>query len=476
MPSFFLGIDASKGYADFVLLDARRRLLEPAFQLDDTFEGHACLYRILHQFCQEHPEAMLWAAAESTGGYENNWLHALRRFQASLPLNVARLNPSFVRGHVEASGARITTDATSAEHIAGYLAAYPQKVHYERQDALAGLRARYRFIEQLTRQRTAHVNQFEKLLYRAHPQLVASLSGGLPAWVLKLVKAYPTARRLARARAETVSKIPYVTPERAEALIQAAKRSVASAEDAATESLLREMARQILQLGALIKAQKEVLTSQMELPEEVALLKSFGSISDYAAVGLLLEIQSVERFASAKKLVAFFGVHPSYKISGDGIGAMRMSKQGSARMRALLFMITLGAIQHNAVIAPLYERLLGKGKAKMEAIGICMHKTLRILYGLLKNRTPFDAEVDHKNQERRRPQRTGAALDSKRRFQRFDKAAPISARAKKKRRRQQKHSQGAVGTTCGMSTSTVADGNQRADNRKSLVKEQASLV
>jgi hypothetical protein len=288
---------------------------------------------------------------------------------------------------------------------------------------------------------------------------------------LKLVNAYPTARRLARARAKTVSQIPYVTPERAEALITAAKRSVASLEDAATESLLREMARQLLHLDDLIKAQKEALTHQIDLPEEVELLKSFGSISDYAAVGLLLEIQSVERFASAKKMAAFFGVHPSYKISGDGIGAMRMSKQGSSRMRALLLMITLNAMQHNAIIAPLYERLTEQGKAKMDAIGVCMHKTLRILYGLLKNRTRFDAGVDRDNQARTRSPRAGVHVARKRRFQAFDRSAPISARAQK-RRRQQQHSQRAVGTACGMSPSTVASPKQRRADSKSLVKEQ----
>ncbi len=65
---YFLGIDASKGYADFVLIDAQERIVEPAFQLDDTFEGHARLHAMLRRFCASHPEAVIHAAAESTGG------------------------------------------------------------------------------------------------------------------------------------------------------------------------------------------------------------------------------------------------------------------------------------------------------------------------------------------------------------------------------------------------------------------------
>ena len=45
-------------------------------------------------------------------------------------------------------------------------------------------------------------------------------------------------------------------------------------------------------------------------------------------VGLLIEIQTVKRFASVKKLASFFGIHPVYKISGDGIGDGVISTSG----------------------------------------------------------------------------------------------------------------------------------------------------
>jgi len=102
MSAFFVGIDASKGYADFVILDHRRRIVEPAFQLDDTFEGHARLYQILERICLTDPEAEVFAAVESTGGYENNWLDALMRFQATLPVKAARINPSRIHSYREA--------------------------------------------------------------------------------------------------------------------------------------------------------------------------------------------------------------------------------------------------------------------------------------------------------------------------------------------------------------------------------------
>ena len=74
MEHYYLGIDVSKGYADFVILNDKKQPIEANFQLDDTFDGHCHLYEILCTFCEDHPECMIYAAVESTGGYENNWL------------------------------------------------------------------------------------------------------------------------------------------------------------------------------------------------------------------------------------------------------------------------------------------------------------------------------------------------------------------------------------------------------------------
>lgn len=466
MSDYFLGIDVSKGYADFVIVDQKRKVAEPTFQLDDTFQGHQQLYQVLARFIEERPGATLYAGIESTGGYEANWMAALGRFQASLPVQVARVNPKQVRSHAEAEGTRTITDGVSARYIATFLLAHPNKVRYQREDALSELRDQWTFIEQLKKQRTALFNQLESLLYRAQPELMQFLSGETPAWLLKLLKRYPTAERLGRACPSTVAKIPYVTSGRAQGLVERARASAASAAGEVTEELVRELAGQLLRFDRLIDKHEKRLAGALDLPEEVDLLKSFGAIGDYSAVGLLLEIQTVERFASAKKIAAFFGVHPVFKQSGDGVGAMRMSKQGSSRMRQLLFMITLTAIQDHPIIQPLYERLVEEeGKAKMVAIGACMHKTLRILYGILKHQTPFDAEIDRQNRARATGQSAGAHEEKKRRYQTYDTSAPVSDRTRKKRRLQkrrlQRDSQGVVDSECGISPQAVASKEQQ---------------
>ena len=116
MNQYFLGIDASKGYSDFVMLDAKKQTIIENFQLDDTFDGHARLYEVLHSFNKDYPEATIYAAVESTGGYENNWFQSLLTFQASLPIKTAHLNPLGVSHNSKADLKRNNTDKISARN------------------------------------------------------------------------------------------------------------------------------------------------------------------------------------------------------------------------------------------------------------------------------------------------------------------------------------------------------------------------
>lgn len=140
MSDFFFGIDASKGYSNFVMLDSLKRCVEDDFQLDDTFDGHQKLYSILSEFCVRNPKANIFAAVESTGGYENNWFDALVRFQTHLPIKTARLNPCGVYNNSKAELNRNITDKISAENVAKYMIEHPKKVQYQQQDPLVPLR------------------------------------------------------------------------------------------------------------------------------------------------------------------------------------------------------------------------------------------------------------------------------------------------------------------------------------------------
>jgi len=453
MNQSFLGIDASKGYCDFVMLNANKQTVIENFQLDDTFEGHSRLYELLHRFNQGHRQATIYAAVESTGGYENNWFQSLLSFQGSLPIKTAHLNPLGVSHNAKADLKRNATDKISARNVAEFMIAHPEKVSYQHQDSLASLRKQWGFITMLTKQSTQLFNQLESLVYNANPEILSYCKDNTPQWVLKLLIRYPTALRLSKAKVKSVARIPYVTAERAKQLVATAKKSVASANDEVTEQLIVATVKQILHLKKIIDTQTQSLANECRIPQ-VELLKTFIGISDYSAIGLMLQIQSVSRFLTSKKISSFFGIHPEYKKSGDGTYKYRMSKKGRREGRRILFTVAMSAIQTNPLIRDVYQQAVERGMERMAAMGLCMHKILRIVYGMLKHNKPFDAKIDIANRHKTASRQSSGGQDKNRRYQDFDSKAPISRR-QKMRRKERKQSQNVDNVECGIIEASV---------------------
>lgn len=448
--NYFLGIDVSKGYADFVILDENKKIVEENLQLDDTFEGHNQLFKFISEFFTGNPNAHLYAAVESTGGYENNWFYCLHKYQYDFNISVARLNPFGVHYNSKATLERIITDKQSAKNIAGYLISHPEKVNYQKEDYFAAQRRQWMFIKMLTKQKVQLLNQLESDIYIANTEILFYCKDGVRLWTLKLLKQYPTAKHLARAKVTTLSKIPYLSKAKAEKLINNAKRSVASACDETTAEIIRALVTQIISLKKLIAVQTKQLEIGCTLPE-VELLKSFNGIGTYSAVGLIIEIVSVSKFSTVKKLASYFGIHPSYRKSGDGSSGFKMSKLGRKQPRQLLFNVSRFAIVHNPLIKEIYVSHLKKGMSKMSALGAVMHKILRIVYGMLKNNTPFDPEIDRRNSLKHTQIISMRKSNNESRLFNQNNDAPISRR-KNKKRKEQNSSQNEISFNTGSSS------------------------
>ncbi len=70
----------------------------------------------------------------------------------------------------------------------------------------------------------------------------------------------------------------------------------------------------------------------------------------------------------------------------------------------------------------------------MAALGICMHKILRIVYGMLKHNKPFDPQIDVANQQQcDRIDNVSRENETQRRFQTYDANAPVSRRQRKRK-------------------------------------------
>jgi transposase len=436
---FFLGGDVSKGYADWVILSEKKQAVLENFQLDDTYDGHCKLYSMLEAYINNHPGCEIYAAVESTGGYENNWFNTLKGFQKFINLKVSRINPAGVNFNRKAGLKRNVTDAISALSIAEYLINHPENIVYDQDDKWKSLCRHWNFVEMQKRQRVQTINQLETILYSANPTLMRYKKGDLPNWLLELIIKCPTSDKLAWSSPEKLAKIPYLSLGKAKTLVAEAKQNIASATDRNAEILVTQIAMQIKLFDQNIKSQMQLIERDLTCPE-IELLKTFIGINTVSAIGLLLEIETIERFPRTKGISCYFGLHPKFKQSGDKIIGVRMSKQGSKNMRKILFNIAKTAIIHNPLIREIYDKKVSHGMSKMASIGVCMHKILRIIYGMLKNKQAFNPAIDKQNVEHSRTkhqeklQQENVNINKSRRYQEFDVKAPISRKQTKKRK------------------------------------------
>jgi transposase len=153
------------------------------------------------------------------------------------------------------------------------------------------------------------------------------------------------------------------------------------------KSLIKSIEKQIKNIMDEVK---KTVNKDEKLKEQVDLLVSIKGVGEKTAWSILACIGDISLFSNAKQVTSYAGLNPKIEQSGTTINKSSLSKMGNKRLRTALYMPSLSAIQHNPIIKDLYQRLLKKGKLKMEALCAAMRKLLVLAYGVLKSGKPFD--------------------------------------------------------------------------------------
>jgi transposase len=136
-----------------------------------------------------------------------------------------------------------------------------------------------------------------------------------------------------------------------------------------------------------------VVSADMELKRCYSRLISAHGIARTSALHLLGELMILPPDMSARQWVAHAGLDPRAFDSGTSIHKpARISRRGNHYLRAALYMPALVAAHHDPNVKAFYEKLLAKGKTKMQAIVAVMRKLLHAIHGMLHTDTDFAGE------------------------------------------------------------------------------------
>jgi len=437
MESIYVGIDVSKGYADIKIIDKNQETVVSSFRLSDTAKGREELGARLLSLLPESA-ANIYCGVESTGGYENNWYRHLRSI--SPRIYVTRINPKCVKSNGEAELVRTTTDAVSAQMIATYMVRFEGNSHYFNSDTVVDERfyegrKLNRYVEQLNKQKTVFNNQLEKVLYEYMPSVINLSRNGVPKWVLNVLHKHSSPKKLVKMGTKRLGRLHGVGEERASKLLSGIKKGVLQCPETASR-LIAKLSNKILSLEGEIKEERKYLENTYGDLPGIELLTSIVGIGTQSAVELILEIEDITRFSTAKQLCSYFGLHPVFKQSGDGVFKNRMSKKGRSTVRRVLYMCCLTSIKYSPMMKALYARQKANGKNHYQSIGVLMHKMLRVIFGVLNSQKAYSEAIDEQIRSKAETARKETVTKQDEFELELEATAPISRRKAQKIKKQ----------------------------------------
>lgn len=138
----------------------------------------------------------------------------------------------------------------------------------------------------------------------------------------------------------------------------------------------------------------EVVQGDAYLQEQFQILRGIPGVGRRSAIQLLTELAVLDPTMSVKQLVAYAGLDPRRYESGTSVKKpARISKMGTARLRAILYMIALSAVRHDRGARLFFARLVARGKKKKQALVAVMRKLLHGIWIVLQRRVAFESSV-----------------------------------------------------------------------------------
>jgi transposase len=392
-----VGIDTARYGHRVNFLRPDRRPAAKALTVTEDRAGYDSLLERLKTLHAQHPQARFFIRIDAAGQYATNLEHFLRGLD--LPMTISIGEPKRNKDYRKAHFPKRTTDDTESHAMARFAVV-------EQPEATPPACPRMLLLREITgrlqcqvKQSTRAINRLHNILARTFPEL-AQLTDDLSAgWVLRLLARFPTAQRIASCHIHSLARIPYMTPETAGVIHAAAQTSVASLHGPAAETLVRNLVTELrLSLRAEAKLRELLVSEFDELPasghRQVVTIPGIGRTT--SAI-LVAKIVHINRFATADKLVGYFGIFPEEHSSGvdkNGNslppGSLHMSRKGCDLARGHLWNAALTAIRCNPAVRPLYRRLRAKGKRGDVAMGHCMRKLLHLVFAVWKTDRPFD--------------------------------------------------------------------------------------
>ena len=383
---YYVGIDIAKLNHFAVVVSAEAEILVNPFPFTNNSEGFTKLLSVLKNYEQSE----LVIGLESTAHYADN----LVEYLVSRQYRVCVINPIQTSAMRKNNIRKTKTDKVDTLVIAKTLITQHPRFFTQEDLNLLRLKNLGRFRQKNIKERTRLKIQLVSYVDIVFPELQYCFKSGLhQKTVYALLKEAPSSKQIASMHLTHLAKLVVATShghfgkEKAKEIRVLAQNSVGSD----NRALSLQVTQTIAQIELLDRQIEEIESQMKEIMIELdSVIMTIPGIS-YVNGGMILgEIGDIHRFKKSCQLLAFAGLDPMIRQSGNfNASHTRMSKRGSRILRYALINAAYNLTRHNTTFKTYYTTKIAEGRNHYNALGHCAGKFVRILHKILSDNTAF---------------------------------------------------------------------------------------
>ena len=381
----YIGIDIAKFKHFASVVSSDGKVIVKPFPFENSRQGFMKLIEEIENF----QDCLI--GLESTGHYAEN----LIQFLYERNYSVALINPIQTDSIRDSNIRKTKTDKVDTMLIVQCLMLKKYSLVSSKNIDLIKLRRLSRFRLEMVQQQTRIKTQLTACLDIVFPELAHFFKGNLHLKVsYALLEKYSSAKAIRSARIDGLTNLLFNNSrgkynyEKALQLKALAKDSI-GLDNPAIE----------LQIQCLIKQlrlyQKQISDIDISIMTIMEIINS--PILTIPGVGYTLgamiisEIDDIKKFSNPSKLLAFAGLDPVVKQSGNFQAEhMKISKRGSTYLRYAIYRVAFIIIYNNETFHNYYIAKRSQGKSHRVALGHVCNKLVRIIFKILTDNTSFN--------------------------------------------------------------------------------------
>lgn len=387
---FLLGIDIAKlNHVASCIDSSTNEIVFSNFKFKNDFKGFSALLNKIKSFDAKN----LIIGLESTSHYGENLINFLfkQHFKVALinPLQTSHLRKANIRD--------AKNDNLDSLNIAKSLIFAKLNFISEKNINCFSLKKLTRFRSSLIKQRSKAKIQLTSLLDLLFPELQYLFKSKIHSKAIySLLKKYPSAEEIAALKDDEISNLLYASSkghfkkEKSIELKSLAKTTVGIKDTSISLHVI-----QLIELIELYDKQiKDIVTKIADTVDKLdTKLLSVPGISIIACAIILGETNNFNNFSNSTKLLAFAGLDPKIRQSGNfNASSCRMSKKGSPYLRYALIFTAWNIVRHSEKFNKYYCLKRSQGKSHYNSLGHVAHKLVRVIFTLIKKNIVYQEE------------------------------------------------------------------------------------